>query len=74
MAALLMLLTAVDAGVGALFFTPPTDTIPALFTALGIPARLHLVGVVAIGYPVPDRPSASVRRGRRRDVVHRGRW
>jgi nitroreductase len=76
MAALLMLLTAVDAGLGGLFFIPPTDTIPRLHAAFGIPDRLHLVGVVAVGYPAPDRPSASLRRGRRpaAEVIHRGRW
>ena len=76
MAALLMLLTAVDAGLGALFFTPPLDKIPRLFGAFGIPARLHLIGVVAIGYPAEDRKSSSARRPRRptSEVIHRGRW
>ena len=76
MAALLMLLTAVDAGLGALFFTPPLEKIPRLFAAFGIPHRLHLIGVVAVGYPAEDRPSSSARRPRRRssEVIHRGRW
>ena len=76
MAALLMLLTAVDAGLGALFFTPPLDKIPRLFAAFGIPDRLHLIGVVAVGYPAEDRPSSSARRPRRpaSDVIHRGQW
>jgi nitroreductase len=76
MAALLMLLTSVDAGLGALFFTPPLEKIPRLFAAFGIPDGLHLIGVVAVGYPAPDRPSSSARRPRRRasEVIHRGRW
>jgi nitroreductase len=76
MAALLMLLTAVDVGLGGLFFTPPLDKIPRLFQAFGIPDRLHPIGVVAIGYPAADRPSSSARRGRRpsSQVIHRGHW
>jgi nitroreductase len=76
MAALLMLLTAVDASLGALFFTPPLEKVPRLFAAFGIPDRLHLIGVVAVGYPAADRPSSSARRPRRSssEVVHRGRW
>jgi nitroreductase len=76
MAALLMLLTAVDVGLGALFFTPPLDKIPRLFATFGLPDRLHLIGVVAVGYPADDRPSSSARRGRRpsSQVIHRGRW
>jgi nitroreductase len=77
MAALLMLLTAVDADLGGLLFTPPVDKIPRLFAAFDIPEGLHLVGVVAVGYPAADaRPSSSTRRGRRpaREVIHRGAW
>jgi nitroreductase len=77
MAALLMLLTAVDLGLGALFFSPPTDKIPRLLSVLAIPSGLHLIGVVAIGHPAEDtRPSSSARRGRRppSDLIHRGHW
>ncbi len=73
-AVLLMLLTAVDAGLGALFFA--VADIPALRSAFGVPESEHPIGAVAIGYPLPDRRSSSLRRGRREpaSVVHRGRW
>jgi nitroreductase len=77
MAALLMLLTAVDAGLGALFFAVPAHKIPALRQAFDIPEAFHPIGTVAAGYPAPhDWRSPSLKRGRRpsSDVVHRGRW
>ena len=77
MAALLMLLTAVDAALGALFFALPVGKVDLLRATFGIPADYRPIGTVAVGYPVPDvRPSASARRGRRPGtaVVHRGRW
>lgn len=73
-AALLMLLTAVDAGLGALFFGIFE---PARFrSAFRIPESLTPIGAIAIGYPAPDEPSPSLRRGRRPldEVVHRGKW
>ncbi len=77
MAALLMLLTAVDEGLGACFFGVPADRIDALRDAFGIPASHRPVGVVSVGYPGGEDPrSPSLRRGRRgvEEVVHRGRW
>lgn len=75
MAALLMLLTAVDEGLGALFFGvfKGWDAIREVFD---VPERVGCVGVVAVGYPAGDRPSGSVARGRRPldQVVHRGRY
>jgi nitroreductase len=73
-AALLMLLTAVDAGLGALFFSvAEPDRVRAAF---GIPERFAPVGALAIGYPAGDELSPSLRRGRRpiEEVVHRGDW
>ena len=77
MAALLMLLTAVDAGLGALFFGVPPDKISRLRERFGIPPELHPIGTVAVGYPRPHDPrSGSLKRGRRPtdQVIHRGRW
>jgi nitroreductase len=75
-AALLMLLTAVDAGLGALFFGVPVERIDAFRAAFDVPAEYSPIGVVSIGYRAPDRPSPSLRRGRRppAEVVHHGRW
>jgi nitroreductase len=73
-AALLMLLTAVDLSLGALFFAVADhDRFRAAF---GVPAAYTPVGTVAIGYPLPDEPSRSLARGRKplADVVHWGRW
>ena len=71
-----MLLTAVDAGLGALFFGIVPDRVEALRTAFDVPPAYKPIGAVAVGYPAPDRPSASLKLGRRplEDVVHRGRW
>jgi nitroreductase len=77
MAALLILLTAVDAGLGALFFGVPPEKIPALRTAFGIPETLSPIGTIAVGYAKPhDPPSPSLKRGHRasNEVIHRGRW
>jgi len=77
MAALLMLLTAVDAGLGALFFGVPPDKVAVLRATFGIPEELAPIGTVAVGYPkAGDPPSRSARRARRPadEVVHRGHW
>jgi nitroreductase len=74
-ATMLMLLSAADAGLGAVFvgiFRGEAE----LLAALGVPEGYRPIGAVALGYPAPDIPSPSVARGRRPmpDVVHRGRW
>ena len=77
MAALLMLLTAVDDGLGACFFgVGGRDEIDRFSAAFDVPASRRPVGVVSVGYPAPDRRSPSLRRGRRTsgDVVHVGRF
>jgi nitroreductase len=77
MAVMLMLLTAVDEGVGAWWFGV-FHRAEALLRDLGVPEGRRLVGAVALGRPAADdRPTGSaVTRPRRRmdEVVHRGRW
>lgn len=77
MAALLILLTAVDEGLGGCFFGVPPDRVDALREAYGIPADHHPIGVVALGHPADDlvRGSSATRPRRpMAEVVHRGRW
>jgi len=76
MAALLMLLTAVDEGLGGCFFGVPSEHHDAFREAFGVPGTRSPVGVVSIGYPAPDRRSPSLRRGRRgpQQVAHAGRF
>ena len=73
-AALLMLLTAVDAGLGACFFGLPADRIETFREEFRVPPHLNPIGAISIGYP--DEPARDLRDRRRpRDeVVHRGRW
>ncbi len=75
-AALLMLLTVVDAGLGACFFGLPVERIGAFRAAFGVPAEYTPIGCVSVGYRAPDRRSPSLRRGHRpvEEVVHHGSW
>ena len=76
MAALNILHTAVDAGLGAVFFGVSDQ--PKLRETFGIPTEYTAIGTVAVGHAKPkDRPSPSLKNVGRRaatDVVHRGRW
>jgi nitroreductase len=77
MAAMLILLTAVDADLGALFFGVPPEKVGTLRQTFGIPAALQPIGTVAVGYAkASDPPSPSLKRGHRPEpeVIHRGRW
>lgn len=77
MASLLMLQTAVDAGLGACFFGVPPGEVSRLREAFGIPSTFAPTGVVAIGHPADDAPGGSPRRRPRKSlsaVVHHGRW
>ncbi len=76
MATMILLLGAVEAGLGALFFGIFGNE-ARLLAELEVPAGVRPIGAVAMGYPAgDDRPSASLARGRRElaDVVHRGGW
>jgi nitroreductase len=75
-ASLLMLLTAVDEGLGACFFGIPPARLATYRDEFGVPTPWTPVGAVSVGYPAPDLRSGSLRRGRRPvdEVVHRGNW
>lgn len=76
MAALLILQTAVDLGLGALFFGIFPSRLPAFREAFAVPDAYTPIGAITVGRAAPDAPSPSLRRGRRppADVVHRGSW
>jgi nitroreductase len=77
MAALLMLLTAVDEGLAACFFGVPPERIGSFRAAFAVPEAYTPIGCVSVGYAgAEDRRSPSLRRGRRgvEEVVHRGHW
>jgi nitroreductase len=75
MATMSLLLSVVDEGLGALFFGIFAG-LPELRAEFAIPESFHPIGAVALGWPAPDEPSPSLRRGRRaaEEVIHRGAW
>lgn len=78
MASLLMLLTAVDEGLGACFFGIPDSRTAAFREAFGVPADHMPIGAVTLGHRTDDPgPRGSAARRARKpleEVVHRGRW
>ncbi len=76
MAALIVHLAAVDAGLGSCLFGIPSDRIDSVREGFAIPGNRRPVAVVGLGHPMPDRRSPSLRRGRRplSEVVHDGRF
>lgn len=76
MAVMLMLLAAVEEGLGALWFGLFRDEVP-LLGSLGVPPGWRAVGGLALGWPDGrDHPSPSLKRARRPldEVVHRAGW
>ncbi len=69
-----VLLAAVNEGLAAGFLG--VHSLPDLAALLDIPEHHSPLGVVTVGYPLPDRPSGSLDRGKRprTDVVHHERW
>ncbi|GAA2662861.1 nitroreductase family protein [Streptomyces lunalinharesii] len=78
MAALLMLLTAVDEGLGACFFGIAPEHLEPFRTEFGVPAAYTPIGGITVGHRADDVPAQSARTARRRraadEVVHRGHW
>lgn len=76
MASLLMLLTAVDEGLGCCFFGIPPDQTAGFRAEFGVPEAFTPIGALTVGHPAADRKSPSLRRGRREvdEVAHHGNW
>lgn len=78
MAALLILQTAVDEGLGACFFGIPREQEPRFRTEFGVPATYQPIGAITVGHRTGDAGVAGSpsRRARRPldEVVHRGNW
>ena len=77
MAALLILQTAVDEGLGACFFGIPPERTDAFRTVFDVPGSYTPIGAITVGHRTDDSGLAgSAARGRRpvEDVVHRGTW
>ena len=76
MAALLILQTAVDEGLGACFFGIPGQHAESFREAFGVPDDHEPVGAITVGHRLRDTgPKGSpARRERRANLVHRGRW
>ena len=71
-----LLLSVVDAGLGALFFGIFHGE-AELLAQLGVPDGYRPIGAIAVGHPLPgERSSPSLKTGRRplSEVIHRRRW
>jgi nitroreductase len=76
MASLLILQTAVDAGLGACFFGIPPESTDRFREEFGVPKDHTPIGAITVGHRAEDLVKGSARRGRRPvdEVVHRGHW
>ncbi len=77
MASMSMLLTCVDAGLGALFFGFVAGE-KELKEHLGVPPEFRPIGAIAVGWPAPDeKPSGSptsIKRRPKEETIHYARW
>jgi len=76
MVALLMLLQAVDEGLGGLFIGMQPEVIPAFRASFGVPDDHDVVGVVCFGHEDPSVPKRNLKSRRRPidDGIHDRRW
>jgi nitroreductase len=76
--ALLILLSVVDEGLGAVFFGIPPSIMDAFRQQYGVPGEWTPIGAIAIGYPDPGsdpvRPARASDRKSLDELVHQGRW
>jgi nitroreductase len=76
MAALLMLQTVVDEGLGACFFGIPPSNTEAFRAEFEVPEEYSPIGAITVGHRRSDHRSPSLKRGRKNlsDTVRHGNW
>ena len=75
MAALLILQTAVDEGLGAVYFGIVPEAVQPFRDAFGVPDDQEPIGAIAIGYDAEtEKRDLRSRRRNMDDLVHYGRW
>jgi nitroreductase len=75
MAALLILLTVTDEGLGALYFGIVPEAVQPFRAAFGVPDDHEPIGAIAIGHNAEAAPrDLKSRRRAAQDVMHYGRW
>lgn len=75
MAALLILQTVVDEGLGAVYFGIVPEAVAPLRAAFGVPDDHEPIGAIAIGYDAEtERRDLRSRRRDLSELVHYGRW
>jgi len=75
MAALLILQTVVDEGLGAVYFGIVPEAVQPFRDAFGVPADQEPIGAIAIGHDAePVKRDLRSRRRSLDDVVRYGRW
>ena len=75
MAALLILLTVVDEGLGALYFGIVPEAVGPFRSEFGVPEDHEPIGAIAIGHDAEPAPrDLAARRRPRQEVIHYGQW
>jgi nitroreductase len=75
MAALLILQTAVDEGLGAVYFGIVPEAVARFRSSFGVPDDQEPIGAIAIGYDAEtEKRDLRSRRRNMDDLVHYGRW
>ena len=75
MAALLILLTVVDEGLGAIYFGIVPEQVGPFREAFGVPDDHEPIGAIAIGHNAEPAPrDLRSRRRQAQDVIHYGHW
>ena len=75
MAGLLILQTAVDVGLGAVYFGIVPDAVAPFRAAFGVPDDQEPIGAIAIGHDAEsEKRDLRSRRRQLADVMHHGRW